>query len=613
MELNIDFLKKCDEKYYIGIPLISDLDYDILKEKLKKLHPNDYYFQTIGSLKYKGEKTKLPYILGSLEKRKLNNIEKWIKDSNDDLIVSAKLDGASIFIKYENGKVVSAFNRGDGEFGFDLTKKAQIFCKNILYKDVLELRCEAIITYDNFLKLNSILKDEEQYANPRNAVSGILNRDDSFGCEYISIIVYELINSDFNEENKFEFLSTIENLNIVPYRIMKLPRIIDDKISNNIVNMLLDFMQILKNENYDIDGLVISKNNTKRENVKIPKNKIAFKVNEDGQETEVLDVIWETSRTGKVKPVILIKPLILNGATVSRVTGFNEKYISLNKIGKGSIIKVLRSGDVIPYITDIIKHSINLNIPKTCPECFFPLLKDGVELICCNEECNVKNIKFLEYFTKTLGIESFSKTSLEKLQIKSIQDLFSLKEENIVSIDGFGKKKAEKIISELKKIIKNVNKSKLLASFGISDLSVKTAEKILEKIDNFEDVFSKDELFFSSIEGIGEKNSKKFVEGLLKSQSLYNYLISIGLTLEEDTKNSFDKSISFCFTGTAPIGRKELIKLSNQMGYKITDIGGCHYLVCEDENGNSSKLKKAKSKGINIISYDFFMKKYLGM
>lgn len=354
----LNYLKKCDEYYYNegSDPLISDSLYDEMRTFAEKKWPTESYFKNVGSkTKMKGFKVKHPVILGSLKKTKSNPedadyIGNWLSkyNNNDEFIITPKLDGISIYAEFDS-EIKHAATRGDAYEGTSITKKAQVFSPK------LSIPCEVHLRGETILPGN--IYEEIGYSNRRNGASGIIGSDDGKNCEHLVSIFYELIwCSEFNvdtktEEERLEFISRIlPKENCVPWFKFKKKDISVELLKQKLIDIKDQYKDIC-----DIDGLVITKNNSIRENVKHPDHKIAFKVNSE-KATAIVDFInWETSRTGRIVPVVNFKEAVdLCGAKIIRATGYNAKFIVDNKISTGSIIEVERSGDVIPRIIKVI-------------------------------------------------------------------------------------------------------------------------------------------------------------------------------------------------------------------------------------------------------------------
>lgn len=346
----INLLKKYDDWYYVegNEPLINDIEYDKLKEYIYEKYPLNPYFLNVGSDIISGEKVKHSYILGSLSKFKIDTIDKWLcKYSKEKIVITPKFDGLSVYVDLIDGKVNSAATRGNGELGTNITNKVKIILKNKSINSInMKIRGEILLPGDIYLKL--------QKKNRRNAASGIIGKDDLSELQYLDIVFYEIIDSENNAPTEQERLKLLNNNinNNLKYKIEDAKNINTEYL----IKILNDFKEEYK-DYCDLDGLVLTIDNSIRENIKYPTNKISFKHGDETAIGEVGNIIWETSRTGRVVPVVeLIEPIDLSGANISRLSAYNAKYILDNEIIPNTKLKICRSGCVIPKILEIIKN-----------------------------------------------------------------------------------------------------------------------------------------------------------------------------------------------------------------------------------------------------------------
>ena len=585
----IEELKKYDEQYYnTGTSTVTDEEYDELKESANEDFPSDPYFKEVG-VPSKRDKVKLPYVLGSLKKEKINTIEKWIRDHKGPYIYSEKVDGVSIFVKYFNGEVVEAYTRGDGNFGQDITNKAKIFCPELENKSEIIVRGDAVL-FDNL-----------QFKNRRNGVAGILNRDDTEQCKHIVPLFYECIKyGNLKLSSEYEEFVLLESIGLET-PIWEMAESFD-------LQRLLEFYKIAKsNTVYDSDGVVISINENEREDVLFPKNKVAFKLQGTGAKTEVVNIEWNVSRGGRIVPTILVQPTEIDGSTVSRTTGFNAQYIEQENIGIGTTLELVKSGDVIPYIIGVDTNGTMVpEIPEYCPSCDSFLEWRGVDLICTNPVCDDMVYKMIEHFIRTLGAENITEKTLRKLEITTIGRLYEIREMEIAKVDGFGDKKAEQFVSEVRRTLNNTH-SNLLAAFGIPGVGSVISKNLIRCFGSVDNVLEAEPDELEGCEGVGPI----IAENIWKESTLHNLnystLKSFGMKLRSNEKGALDgKTITL--TGKGPLGRKELQELIESNGgimkgiSKSTDI-----LVTDDIDSTSTKMEKARKYGVNIVSYESFM------
>ena len=587
--MSIEKLIKYDRLYEMGLSPISDKDYDDFKDEMRKKYPNDPYFKTVGTFVDSRDKIKLPFVLGSLKKLKTDgSCQKWLAKHNPDdyITITPKLDGVSIAVNFENGKVNQAFLRGDGVHGRSITNKCKkIITKHIKNKESLWFRGEILLDHL-----------PEEYVNKRNATAGIINDDDSTLLNLLDIVFYEHIDSESTSESKrIDFINSLFPKNPITYKKLKIKDISDD--------ILVDLLKKYKDElsQYDIDGLVLTLDDSERENVKYPTNKISFKVNQEAIFTTVKDIEWNTGRTGRVIPLVYIDSINIDGSTINKATGHNAKFIKDKFINKGTKISIVKSGDVIPYIVDVESENNNIDLPEKCNSCNTLLIEKGVDLICPNVICPSQTLKRLEHFVKKLGIMNVSLSTIEKLNIDTLNDLYELTEEDIMSLDGFGKKKAHHLYNELREKLKTTPE-KFLASMGVYGLGVETATKILNEM-TFNDFLKADR--YDHIDGIGSVTNDNIIENRPLIFKNYCLLSNYGLEFLKKNEDSEYEGKIFTLTGTAPLKRDDLVRILESKGSRVKGISkNVDFLVTNDVESNSSKTKKAKQYNVPIITYD---------
>jgi DNA ligase (NAD+) len=591
---SIETLKNYDYAYYnTGTILISDKEYDILKAKAKTEFPNDPYFQTVG-VTPAGSIVKLPYILGSLNKMKPNgSLLEWCRSRGlKTVIVSDKLDGVSVYASYINGKLSQAATRGNGYEGRDITDKVRRIQPTVGVKGFQELRGEALMTPENCAKLG--------YSLPRSAVAGIFNADNDDEhldkCQYIDIAFYTILYSDTSRD--FMDMS------------VGAPLFAEFEVNDDLENTLTEYLKNRKSTcPYDIDGLVIcDPNDLSVGEDYYPSNMCAFKVNEEAVETIVTDIEWEIKRSGKLQPVVVFEETVIGGSVITRATGFNKKFIIDNDIKIGSRIGIVRSGDIIPYITENYSRFSThgqVELLTHCPSCGMELeeTNTGVDLVCSNTDgCFAQMIYRIENFLLAHEVEEITATTIRKLGITDIEGLYDLDEFDISQIDGMGTKKADIILRELEKTL-NTTEEKLLKSFGIPGIGDTASKMIVNKFNNFDSLFTISADAFMEIDGIGEIMARNLVRGLQKNQHLYHFLSSRGLKFKTKASANLQGMI-FTLTGKSDISRNDLTKMVSSHGGMVKGISkNTNYLVTDSVNDMTSKTKKALQYGIPVITY----------
>jgi DNA ligase (NAD+) len=612
-----EIIKYTSYQYYnTGIAVVNDQIYDMLVDRLKELNPNNKILQSIGANpEYKRTTVQLPYHMGSMDKIKPDKgeVDKWIKKYNGPYVISDKLDGLSgMFMMLKNG-TVNLYNRGNGDIGTDLNhlinhidSLKEISKKDLPYSE-LTVRGEFIISRENFKKYEKTKK------NARNMVSGIINskRVNKSVMKDLEFVAYEVIKPKLKPSEQYSLLKQLK-FDVV-YNMQK-TTIINEKE----LETILDTRR--KNSPYEIDGVIVIDDNIHNYPPSgNPKYAFAFKtIRDEGIKTvKVVDVKWNISKDGYLKPIIDIEPVDVNGVTIKHATGFNAKYIVDNNIGIGSIIKIIRSGDVIPYVLEVVKGTI----PKL-PDVKYKWTTSGVDILIDEHTDDTKKsqlVKELAYFFKKMEIDGASEKTIEKIVdvgLNSIKKILTAPKNKFLTVENFGSTMATKIYENIHNSIKNVDLVTLMVAsnkfgHGFGEKKIKMV------LDEYPDLLTmkstKKELIdkIIEIEGFDTKTATQFISNLPKFISFYNKIkdiISISKQNKKSSNGIFNDMI-IVFTG---FRNKEWEKIINSEGGKITGnvSSNTSLVVAKDINEDSSKLNTARSKNILIMSIDNFKKKY---
>ena len=608
----VKILKDADDAYHNkGDIIMSDQQYDLIKEHLKKISPKNPYFKLVGFKPPEKIKIKLPYYLGSQNKIKYGNIKEldnWFSKFNkpNEYVISEKLDGISCLFINDNG--IKIFTRGDGIYGTDIS-----FIKDIIkfpkkIPEGIAIRGELLLSKKNW----ELLKD--MGANARNVVAGLINSKtiNKKVLEKIDYVVYDVFNERMKNEDALILAKKLK-FKIAKYKVF------NNHLSNeNLFNILKDFK---KNSEYEIDGIVITHN--KPYEIKVgdnPPYSFAFKSNEllDVAEVSVNNVEWNISKDRYMKPIVQFNPVKLNGVIIKQATGFNADFIEKNKIGLGSIIKIQRSGEVIPHIIAIVKEANN-GIPMM-PTIPYKWNKTHIDIIAelddKNREVDIKNFTF---FMKSLKIKGVSEGILTKLYdngFDNIKKIINITKEEVLEIDGFKDKSASNLLEALGEIKKkNCNEIMIASNIIGRGLGGKKLELILQKYpDICQDKKKGLEIKIEDlmkINGMGELTSQLFLNNLEK---FYDFYEDLGFKLKKinikiiENKGIF-KNVYFVFTG---FRSDELEKYINDNGgiIETTITNKTNYLIMKDRNKITNKISKAIEKGVKIISKDDFIIKH---
>lgn len=620
--MDIENLKKqiiaANRAYRDGHPTMDDQQFDDLCEELEKAIPTDEYSKFRDSLNEGKGKVKHPFIMGSLDKLKHespDDVIAFVKSLGKKINASAKVDGISSRATYIKGKLMSLVSRGDGSFGLPFTDKMQHIHNlpqelidtvehKLIDDEDFEIRGELVILDDDFIKLNE--ETNGKFANSRNACAGIMNKKDWMPDEvkFVTFVPYTILGYDYTKSEQFWMLSHIEGMTPAWNIEMDISKI--DDINQQLFNWASQAFP------YPTDGLVICSPDYRNEDKYRPDTCKAYKINQQIAETKLIDVSWEgPSKDGNFIGVGIVDPVELGGATISRVTLHNLDIIEKLGLMYGSKIVLKRSGDVIPHIERVIENDSSctkIEPPEECSCCGSKLVRDGVNVRCMNKECPDQVIHRLVNFIKKLGVMSASNATLKNFGISSFEKLINFMPDKKY-------KSQVKLYDELYAKVFSQSKEKLLGAMNFVGLSEKLIDKIVSHYGY--DAVESGNIDRSSLpEGIGDITLDKFLEDLPEALEHVNLVANDSRwhwspSESGSSKASLSIKGSICVTGSLKFGsRSKFLEFAKQHGYepKSGVSKGLTYLINNDVNSSSSKNKKAKSLGVNILSEDDFMK-----
>lgn len=576
-------------------------------------------------------KEKHPQKMLSLDKTKdVEQLKSWLGDQEG--VMSWKLDGLTIVLTYEEGKLVKAVTRGNGEVGEVITANARAFSNlpvSIPFKERLVLRGEAVISYPDFEKINETITDEgAKYKNPRNLCSGSVRQLNSAVTaeRHVRFYAFALVSAEGMEFAKrteqFEWLAA-QGFAVVQHRRVT--------ASNLEVTVRRFADEILDNINPS-DGLVLSFDDiaygqSLGTTAKFPRDSIAFKWRDEIKETTLEEIEWSASRTGLINPVAIFEPVELEGTTVSRASVHNISVMRELRLGIGDRIKVYKANMIIPQIAENLTGSNSVEIPSECPVCGSHTQihnENGVQtLMCPNPECLAKQIKSFTHFVSrdAMNIEGLSEMTIEKLiargMIKELADLFHVEKyrDEIVDMEGFGEKSFANLKNSIEKA-RNTTVQRFLYSLGIPNIGTANARIIAQHCHNsWQRVqnLSKEELM--TIDGIGEVMADAFVGFFAdpaKAHIVGDLLKEIHLDEEFEAGGTAFEGITFVITGSLKhYENREALKAEiEKQGGKVAGSVSAKtgYLINNDLLSQSGKNKKAKELGIKIIDEETIMK-----
>ena len=649
----VELLNKYAYEYYsLDNPSVSDKEYDSKYDELRALEEETGYVlpysptQRVGDVVLQGfNKYTHKARLWSLDKaQSFDEIKEWhnrnVKFVNEmnsrgenlpslRYVITKKFDGLTINLTYdENGILQTAATRGNGEIGEEVTAQVKTI-KEIPLKtssgDLFEVHGEAIMTVEAFDKYNAT--SETPLKNLRNGAAGALRNLNvkETARRGLSAFFYDV---GYKEGQKFKTYE--EMLNFIKEKGLPM----DDYIRyattlEEVEKYITEIKDMRFDLNYDIDGVVIAIDDIRTREllgytVKFPKWAIAFKFEAQEATTKLLDVEWNVGRSGRVGPTAILEPVELAGVTVKRATLNNMDDIKRKGVMIGADVFIRRSNDVIPEIMGVVESSLEnateIKVPETCPACGSHLVLDGAHYFCENTlSCKPQMVKSIVHFAcrDAMNIEGFSEKTaeqlFEKLDIRSIADLYKLDYEKLLTLDKFGPKKAQNLLDAVERS-KTPELYRFIYALGIPNVGVKTAKDLVNKFKSIEGLKSAtfDELV--SVQDVGDIVAKCVLEFFHEKKVLdtIEELLNLGVnpSFEEQVivESSFNGK-TVVVTGTLQnYSRGEIKAKLESLGAKVSGSVSkkTDYVIAGEEAG--SKLTKAQDLGITVLSEEEFEK-----
>lgn len=632
----IETLNEASAAYYDeASEIMSNYEYDALYDELESLEKETGYTPLNSPTKNVGYtvQSELPKErhrsrMLSLDKTKSREeLAAWLGDYEG--LLSWKLDGLTVVLTYEGGELVKAVTRGNGDIGEVITPNARVFVnvpKHIPYKGHAVIRGEAVITYEEFDRINEAIDDADaKYKNPRNLCSGSVRQLNSKitaerNVRFYAFTLSEADGVDYEglRSNQMKWMAE-QGFDVVEYV----------KVDNKSIFEAIDnYAERVHSFEIPSDGLVLTLEDleyaaTLGTTAKFPRDSLAFKWADQQAETILREIEWSPSRTGLLNPIAIFDPVELEGTTVKRASVHNLNIMETLKLGIGDTITVYKANMIIPQIGDNLTKSGNIELPSHCPVCDgtteIKLMTGTKVLTCTNPNCLAKQVKRFSLFVSrdALNIEGLSEQTLLKFiglgYIKSFADIFRLENhrDEIVELDGFGKKSYDKLSSSIEKARHTVP-ARILVALGIPGVGVTTAAQIARACENKWAKISSlsyDELI--AINGIGEVMARDY-ESFFADE--HNKSVVLDLVGELDIDESYEKAGEalsgeiFVITGSLEHykSRTELKKEIEAQGGKVAGSvsKNTSYLVTNNPESGSSKNKAATELGVKIITED---------
>lgn len=640
----VDILTEASRAYYAqDKEIMSNFEYDRLYDELVELENEtgvvlansptvNVGYEAVDELPK--ERHDSPMLsLGKTKSR--DELRDWLQGNT--AILSWKLDGLTIVLTYFGGKLLKAVTRGNGEIGEVITNNARTFKNiplNISYKGELVLRGEAVITYSDFERINSEIPDADaKYKNPRNLCSGSVRQlnNEITAQRNVRFYAFALVKADGvdfhnSKEEQFKFLEGI-GFDVVERKLVT---------KENILDTIEYFAEKIKTYDIPSDGLVLTYDDiaygqSLGRTAKFPRHSIAFKWADELAETTLREIEWSASRTGLINPVAIFEPVELEGTTVSRASVHNISILRGLRLGIGDRITVYKANMIIPQIAENLTGSDNVEIPKVCPVCGQPTeirqMNDVQSLYCVNEKCAAKQIKSFTLFVSrdALNVDGLSEATLEKFIdmgfIGEYADLFHLDryQETITQMEGFGEKSYRNLIDSIN-TARNTTLPRVIYGLGITGIGAANAKVLCRNFDyDLELIRNASTEELSAIDGVGEVLAGSIREYMSDEENMEK-LDRLMSELKVD-KPEVDESaqtlagLVFVITGSLNHygSRNELKELIEQKGGKVTGsvTGKTTCLINNDSASNSAKNKKAKELGVEVITEDEFLERYM--
>ncbi|WP_455053017.1 NAD-dependent DNA ligase LigA [Mogibacterium sp.] len=632
----IETLNEASAAYYDeASEIMSNYEYDALYDELESLEKETGYTPLNSPTKNVGYtvQSELPKErhrsrMLSLDKTKSREeLAAWLGDHEG--LLSWKLDGLTVVLTYEGGELVKAVTRGSGDIGEVITPNARVFVnvpRRIPHEGHTVIRGEAVITYEEFDRINEAIDDADaKYKNPRNLCSGSVRQLNSKitaerNVRFYAFTLSEADGVDYEglRSNQMKWMAE-QGFDVVEY--VK----VDNK---NIFEAIDNYAERVHSFEIPSDGLVLTLEDleyaaTLGTTAKFPRDSLAFKWADQQAETILREIEWSPSRTGLLNPIAIFDPVELEGTTVKRASVHNLNIMETLKLGIGDTITVYKANMIIPQIGDNLTKSGNIELPSHCPVCDgateIKLMTGTKVLTCTNPNCLAKQVKRFSLFVSrdALNIEGLSEQTLLKFiglgYIKSFADIFRLENhrDEIVELDGFGKKSYDKLSASIEKARHTVP-TRILVALGIPGVGVTTAAQIARACENkWAKISSLSYGELIAINGIGEVMARDY-EAFFADE--HNKSVVLDLVGELDIDESYEKAGEalsgeiFVITGSLEHykSRTELKKEIEAQGGKVAGSvsKNTSYLVTNNPESGSSKNKAAAELGVKIITED---------
>ena len=619
-----------NNQYHINsVSVVTDAEYDKMLIQLKAMEKAqgfadpDSPTQTIGAVIKHGRKVKHSEKMYSLDNVFSNNELNafFSKHPNEIYICEPKIDGMSGNLVYKQGKLIIAASRGDGLIGENITENVMVIDnipKEVDRKEDFEIRGEFVISKKDFISLNEkrATAGLDQFKTARNLVSGTMRG----------------LNPNDVIERSVKFYAygspSWKDLDYIPKR-----KIIEEMGFSHVTSLIIDELdkvefiaQTIKNAEkeypYEIDGVVIKLNSAALQaslgyTSKDPKWAVARKWNSEGIIVEVIDIENQIGRTGVITPVAKIPPTIIGGVEVTSATLHNYEQIKEMEIGIGSKIRIIRSGDVIPKVEGVVKeektpHFSIFEEPKKCPVCNSDTMFIGAKLYCSNNYCFGQKLAYLNYFVsrQAMNINDLSEQTIKQLVYKGFvrepADLYRVTKKNLLALDGFADKSAEKLLQSIENS-KTPSLDKFIVSLGIDNVGIKTASSLAKRFNCIENLIKATKFDLIEINDIGDKTSDEIIDYFKNKDNLKQINDLLQYVKPTYTSNNSGDELTgktFVITGSFEVDRKQIGDVLEAYGAKVSgSVSSKTTLLIQGENPGDNKVTAAIKNNVPMVDY----------
>jgi len=601
-----------NDHYYNGKNvLLSDNQYDIVKEYIELKFPKNQVLKKIGAPASGKNKVLLPYEMPSMDKIKpdSNALVNWCSKYNGPYLLSCKLDGVSGLYSTV-GDVPKLYTRGDGKVGQDISHLLPVF--NLPKEPNIVVRGEFIIPKKVFDE-----KYKAEFANPRNLVSGIISsKHVDAKAKDLHFVTYEVVSPPMEPKQQLIVLKVLKH------------KVVCNKLLTGLSNITLSelLQDWRKTYEYEIDGVIVTDNKIYPRKTGNPDYAFAFKMvlTEQIAEAKVVDVIWSASKDGYLKPRVRIEPVKLGGVTIEYATGFNGKFIQENGIGIGAVIEIIRSGDVIPYIKSVTMAADKAKMPEVA----YTWTSTGVDIILENMEDDItvreKNITAFFVSLKVEGLSSGNVKRIMNAGFDTVPKILKMKKTDFAAVEGFKDKMIEKVFTGIQEKVTNSSLLEIMVASNLLGRGL-GERKIRPILDKYPNILTTGESgaekmnMLQSVDGIGIENAKSFVSNIpgfiefLKACDLLGKLNAPAVAVVPAKPSTITSPLSGKKIVMTKIRDKDIIEYLKTAGGSLEDNikKDTFALVVKSHDDVSNKTKFAQENNIPIMTAQEFKDKYM--